>query len=106
MKGERCETGGGVPNARQYDPVHHGFDNARLLMAVSRVTDFAAGKSAELAYGAWNPNYCSADAAREALRFFSDLTKLIDHYADQAAAAMCTIPELIEVSRDADGGGA
>lgn len=78
-----------VPSAvKVYDPRQDGFTNARLMLAVGSLTMLAAKRNASLAYGAWNPDFCSADAAREALHFFHDVIKFCDHYADQAASAM------------------
>lgn len=70
-----------------HDPRKHGFSNARLLLVVSDLSRRIAKKTAELGYGAWNPDFCAADASEEARTFFCDLCETIDRYAAQAEAA-------------------
>jgi hypothetical protein len=71
-----------------YDPSKHGFTNARLLYVACKLNKLVSKTTSELAYGADNPLFLSASASREALQFFSALTREIDWYADQAAEAM------------------
>jgi hypothetical protein len=70
-----------------YDPGRDGFDNARLAMVASTIVKRLSVHVAELASGAWNPNFCSADASEYALLIFAELRDTIQHYEAQAIEA-------------------
>lgn len=57
------------------------FTNAQYAYIVGRIARLASIKSCELAYGMWNPNFCSADAAPNALAFAQDLRTLLNDIA-------------------------
>jgi hypothetical protein len=70
-----------------YDPAKHGFDQARLLMALSKISATVSKEVAEVAYGSHNPLFMESDATSQALQLFADLRATIDHYDTQARVA-------------------
>lgn len=70
-----------------YDPTTDGFDNARLLMVLSRLSSVMSKEVSEIALGGWNPLFMEADAAGRAMQVFGDLRAELDHFDTQARIA-------------------
>jgi hypothetical protein len=71
-----------------FDPSRDGFDNARLGYVLARVTALAAKRAKEIAYGTWNPGFCSSDASVYASEVLMELGNLIAWHLREAAIAM------------------
>jgi hypothetical protein len=63
--------------------------NAELAMRVSLISRVAAQYTHELAYGMWNPDFCSANADYARDRFLEE----IDRHLDGIRAAVKGAPD-------------
>jgi hypothetical protein len=64
------------------------FTNATFARVTARIAERASGMASALAYGMWNPDFCSADAAEDAAEFLAQLRADIEHWAARAAKAI------------------
>jgi hypothetical protein len=52
--------------------------HAELIRQTALISRIAAQYTHELAFGAWNPNFCSADAKYEADRFLEEVGERLE----------------------------
>lgn len=59
--------------------------NAAFATHVSAIVRTATHEAGGLAFGMWNPNFCSADASGDALRFCNEMEHLLENIKVKAA---------------------
>jgi hypothetical protein len=72
------------------DPARKYFTGADFGRVLSKMSANLARKTSEVAYGMWNPTYCSADADYEAETFFAALETEAKYWRAVAASAIET----------------